>query len=63
MLLSRATYYVADADANTALNKIRPEFYDPQRPPAASNASVIATGVDRTSVTLDVIAVHSPQAD
>src|SRR6185437_11466816 len=38
--LVKATYYVSDEDASTALNKLRPEFYDPQRPPAASKAPV-----------------------
>ena len=34
--LVKATYYVTDEDASRALNELRPKFYDPARPPAAS---------------------------
>jgi enamine deaminase RidA (YjgF/YER057c/UK114 family) len=61
--LVKATYYVSDDDASTALNKIRPEFYDPQRPPAASKASVTSTGVADTGITLDMIAVPAPRGE
>ena len=61
--LVKATYYVTDEDASAALNKIRPEFYDPQRAPAASKASVVGTGVPGTSVTLDMIAVPAPRKE
>jgi len=38
--LVKATYYVADEPASKKLNEIRPEFYDPQRPPAARGAAI-----------------------
>lgn len=55
--LAKATYYVADDEASRKLNEIRPEFYDPKHPPAASKAGVKATGRARRTVTLDMIAV------
>ncbi len=55
--LVKATYYVSDNDASNKLNDIRPEFYDPQRPPAASKAKVKGVGVAEKTVTLDMIAV------
>lgn len=55
--LIKTTYYVSDEDASRKLNEIRPEFYNPQRPPAASKAIVRGTGKAGTSITLDMIAV------
>jgi len=55
--LVKATYYVSDKDASTMLNKLRPEYYDPRRPPAASKAMVNDVGVAKRSITLDMIAV------
>ena len=55
--LAKATYYVSTNDASTKLGTIRPEFYDPQRPPAASKAPVMETGRDGRTITLDMIAV------
>lgn len=55
--LVKATYFVADKDASTMLNKLRPEYYDPQRPPAASKAMVQGVGMSGRSITLDMIAV------
>lgn len=55
--LAKATYYVSDNDASTKLNEIRPKFYDPQRPPAASKAQVFGVGMPSRSLTLDMIAV------
>ena len=55
--LAKATYYVADDEASRKLNEIRPAFYDPKHPPAASKAGVKATGRTRRTVTLDIIAV------
>ena len=53
----KAMYYVSDKDASTMLDKLRPEFYDPQRPPAASKVTVSGIAqVDRT-LTIDMIAV------
>lgn len=55
--LVKATYYVTDEDASSKLNELRPEFYNPQRPPAASKAKVKSVGVPGRTVTLDMIAV------
>ncbi|MBI3880420.1 MAG: RidA family protein [Verrucomicrobia bacterium] len=55
--LAKATYYVAKDDASKALNDIRPDYFDPKRPPAASKAMVKGTGLPNASVTLDMIGV------
>lgn len=55
--LAKATYYVADDDVSKLLNELRPEFYDPQRPPAASKAKVVGSGRAGRTITLDMIAV------
>lgn len=54
--LAKATYYVANDETSGKLNAVRPEFYDPQRPPAASKAMVAGTGFDDRGITLDMIA-------
>lgn len=55
--LAKATYYVTTGAASDGLNAVRPEFYDPSYPPAASKASVAGTGWSERSVTVDMIAV------
>ena len=55
--LAKATYYVSDEDASTMLNKLRPDFYDPDRPPAASKVMVHGAGQAERTLTLDMIAV------
>lgn len=55
--LAKATYYVATEQASQRLGAIRPEFYDPARPPAASKASVAGTGREGTRLNLELIAV------
>ena len=55
--LVKATYYVTDNDASDKLNALRPEYYNPQRPPAASKAKVKGVGLAGKTVTLDMIAV------
>ncbi len=55
--LAKATYYVSDEDASKALNKLRPEYYDPKRPPAASKATVHGVGAADRTVSMDMIAV------
>jgi enamine deaminase RidA (YjgF/YER057c/UK114 family) len=54
--LVKATYYVADDEASLALNELRPKYYDPARPPAASKAQVRAVGRSGKTITLDMIA-------
>jgi enamine deaminase RidA (YjgF/YER057c/UK114 family) len=54
--LAKATYYVSTDAISGKLNELRPKYYDPRRPPAASKAMV--TGVGRPGTwTLDMIAV------
>ena len=55
--LAKATYYVSDNDVSAKLNELRPKFYDPARPPAASKAQVFGVGLAGRSLTLDMIAV------
>jgi enamine deaminase RidA (YjgF/YER057c/UK114 family) len=59
--LAKATYYVSTNEASVKLGTIRPEFYDPKRPPAASKAPVTGTGREGRTITLDMIAVPRPK--
>ncbi len=54
--LAKATYYVTDTDVSNQLNRLRPLFYDPQRPPAASKAMVAGVAAAGHLITLDMIA-------
>lgn len=55
--LVKATYYISDDLAGDKLNEVRPQFFNPQRPPAASKAKVKGVGVSNKTVSLDMIAV------
>ena len=55
--LAKATYYVSSDAASASLNKLRPGYYNPQRPPAASKAVVESVGVPSLGLTMDMIAV------
>ena len=55
--LAKATYYVSGRPASQMLNRLRPEYYPPTRPPAASKISVAAIGVADCSLLLDMVAV------
>jgi enamine deaminase RidA (YjgF/YER057c/UK114 family) len=55
--LAKATYYVASDDTSRLLNQLRPDYYDPRRPPAASKAGVAGTGLRGRDITMDMIAV------
>jgi enamine deaminase RidA (YjgF/YER057c/UK114 family) len=57
--LAKATYYVTDDEVSKAHNAIRPKYYDPARPPAASKAVVAATGRPGSQYVMDMIAVPS----
>jgi enamine deaminase RidA (YjgF/YER057c/UK114 family) len=57
--LAKATYYVSEDNAAHALDKVRPEFLDPDRPPAASKVMVHGVGQPRRTLTMDMIAVGS----
>ncbi len=54
--LAKATYYVSDAEPSGQLNKLRPEYYDPERPPAASKAMVYGVGHVNRGITVDMVA-------
>lgn len=54
--LAKATYYVATDSASASLNRLRPNYYDPLRPPAASKAAVPSVGRPELGLTLDMIA-------
>jgi enamine deaminase RidA (YjgF/YER057c/UK114 family) len=55
--LAKATYYVSTDDASKQLNLLRPRYYDPKRPPAASKAPVRGVGRKGDGLVLDMIAV------
>jgi enamine deaminase RidA (YjgF/YER057c/UK114 family) len=55
--LVKATYYVSDDVTGNKLNEIRPQFFNPLRPPAASKAKVRGVAAPNKTVTLDMIAV------
>jgi enamine deaminase RidA (YjgF/YER057c/UK114 family) len=56
--LAKATYFVADDEANKQLNVQRLRVYDAKRPPAASKASVTSTGRKDCGLMGDFIAVR-----
>jgi enamine deaminase RidA (YjgF/YER057c/UK114 family) len=56
--LAKATYYVTDDDVSKVHNEVRPKFYDPERPPAASKAMVSGCG-EKARYAMDLIAVPS----
>ena len=61
--LAKATYYVSDPDLSQSLNAVRPDFYDPARPPAASKVSVETMGAGARSgqgLLMDFIGVPVP---
>jgi enamine deaminase RidA (YjgF/YER057c/UK114 family) len=55
--LAKATYYVSDDDAARWIDRTRPRFFDPARPPAASKVMVHAVGQPGRTLTMDMIAV------
>lgn len=54
--LTKATYYVASDETSKKLNELRPKFYDPQRPPAASKAIVAGVARADRELVIDMIA-------
>jgi enamine deaminase RidA (YjgF/YER057c/UK114 family) len=55
--LAKATYYCSNNDTSAKLNELRPKFYDPARPPAASKALVNGVGRAALGLTIDMIVV------
>jgi enamine deaminase RidA (YjgF/YER057c/UK114 family) len=60
--LAKATYYVSDADASSQLNALRPSYYDPARPPAASKAMVADVGTPERMISVDMVAAPAKPA-
>lgn len=57
--LAKATYYVSDADASGQLNALRPSYYEPARPPAASKALVADVGTAERTISVDMVAASA----
>jgi enamine deaminase RidA (YjgF/YER057c/UK114 family) len=57
MHLVKATYYVSDDELNKQHNVVRPDYFSPRRPPAASKAVVSGTGRTGHGITMDFIVV------
>lgn len=57
--LVKATYYVSTDAASSKLNELRPNYYDPKRPPSASKARVAGVGRARRGLSIDMIAVSA----
>ncbi|MSU66858.1 MAG: RidA family protein [Opitutus sp.] len=55
--LVKATYFLTDPAARTAMGEIRAVYYDPTRPASASALDVPSLGRGRSKVLLDMIAV------
>lgn len=55
--LAKATYYVSDNAVSGPFGKIRTEYYNPKRPPAASKATVKSVGFPNRTLVIDMIAV------
>lgn len=55
--LAKATYYVSNAAVSAPFGKIRTEYYDPKRPPAASKATIKSVGFPNRTLVIDMIAV------
>ena len=53
--LAKAEYYVTSASSSRALNEIRPLYYDPARPPAASKAMVRGIGHSDRAISIAMI--------
>ena len=60
--LAKATYYVAAKPASTMLNRSRPQYYLPTRPPAASKISVATIGVRDRTLLMDMVAVPTSRS-
>ncbi|MCP4855545.1 MAG: hypothetical protein GY903_13725 [Fuerstiella sp.] len=55
--LVKATYLVSDQHVDQAVNALRPNYYDPERPPAASKIFRKSIGVDGRHLLVDMITV------
>ena len=57
MHLVKATYYVSNDDLNKWHNTVRPDYFSPRRPPAASKALVSGVGRAGQGIAMDFIVV------
>ena len=53
--LVKATYYPSSEEGRQGFVKVRPEFYNPEKPPAASLIMVRGTGRQNKSINVDLI--------
>jgi len=53
---AKATYYVSDNEVSSALNQLRPNYFDPERPPAASKVIVPRIGEYHLGLLIDMVA-------
>ncbi len=53
---AKATYYVSESEVSAALNKLRPEIYDPERPPAASKVAISNLMEKERGLLIDIVA-------
>lgn len=54
--LLKATYYVSSDKFSKSLGDLRPRYYDPKRPPAASKAMMKGIGPNQSGISVDMIA-------
>ncbi|MDF1814024.1 MAG: hypothetical protein P1V20_17605 [Verrucomicrobiales bacterium] len=57
--LAKATYLVSDKEVDKAVSEVRPDYYDPARPPAASKIFRNSVGPGQ-NLLVDMIAVPAP---
>ena len=55
--LVKATYYPSEDEGRTGLINVRTDFYNPERPPAASLIRVRGTGPSGAGLVVDMIGV------
>jgi enamine deaminase RidA (YjgF/YER057c/UK114 family) len=55
--LVKATYYVSNDSTSNELNEIRPKYYLPDSPPAASKAKVKGVGLTGRGIVIDMIGI------
>ena len=61
--LAKATYYVSGKPVSAMLNQLRPEYYLPARPPAASKISVSTIGVRDRTLLVDMVAAPASRSN
>ncbi len=54
---AKATYFVSEDSVSQSLNKLRPSYFDPERPPAASKVQIKNVGSQNAGLLIDMIAV------